>query len=92
MLLNTLGQQRILFVTSNQHYYGSTKLSTANHFEEVIVPYDFFTKAGFQVDIVSPKGGAIPVGYINTSDSLQKNTCTMVGLWTNWNTPGSLLK
>ena len=72
MLLNTLGQQRILFVTSNQHYYGSTKLSTANHFEEVIVPYDFFTKAGFLVDIVSPKGGAIPVGYINTSDSLQK--------------------
>ena len=67
-----LAQNKILFVTSNQEFYGNTKIAAANHFEEIVVPYDSFTKAGFTVDFISPKGGAIPVGYINTSDSLQK--------------------
>jgi len=67
-----LAQNKILFVTSNQDFYGNTKISAANHFEEIIVPYDVFVKAGYQVDFISPKGGAIPIGYINTSDSLQK--------------------
>lgn len=65
-------QNKILFVTSNQDFYGNTKIPAANHFEEIIVPYDAFIKAGYTVDFVSPKGGAIPIGYINTSDSVQK--------------------
>ncbi len=71
-LLHLQAQNRILFVTSNQDYYGNTKINTSNHFEEIVVPYDIFTKAGYTVDFVSPKGGAVPVGYINTSDSLLK--------------------
>lgn len=71
-LLHLQAQNRILFVTSNQDYYGNTKINTSNHFEEIVVPYDIFTKAGYIVDFVSPKGGAVPVGYINTSDSLLK--------------------
>ncbi|MBB2950204.1 nuclear transport factor 2 family protein [Sphingobacterium sp. JUb56] len=65
-------QHKILFVTSNQDFYGNTKISTSNHFGEIIHPYDVFIKAGFQVDFISPKGGAISIGYLNTSDSLQK--------------------
>lgn len=65
-------QNKILFVTSNQQFYGNTKIPASNHFEEIVVPYDVFMKAGYVVDFVSPKGGSIPVGYINTSDSLQK--------------------
>lgn len=65
-------QDKILFVTSNQDFYGTTNISASNHFQEIVVPYDIFTKAGFSIDIVSPKGGAIPIGYINTSDSIQK--------------------
>jgi len=65
-------QNKILFVTSNQEFYGNTKITAANHFEEIVVPYDVFIKAGYTVDFISPKGGAIPVGYINSSDSLQK--------------------
>ncbi|MBE8728103.1 type 1 glutamine amidotransferase domain-containing protein [Flavobacterium hungaricum] len=65
-------QNKILFVTSNQDFYGKTKITAANHFEEIIVPYDVFIKAGYSVDFISPSGGAIPIGYINTSDSLQK--------------------
>lgn len=69
---NVVAQNKILFVTSNQDFYGNTKINASNHFEEIIVPFDIFTKAGFGVDFVSPKGGAIPIGYINSSDSLQK--------------------
>lgn len=65
-------QNKILFVSSNQNFYGNTDIPAANHFEEIIVPYDIFIKAGYTVDFVSPKGGAIPIGYINASDSLQK--------------------
>ncbi|MFD1601902.1 nuclear transport factor 2 family protein [Flavobacterium artemisiae] len=70
--VHTYAQNKILFVTSNQDFYGKTKIAAANHFEEIIVPYDIFVKAGYSVDFISPKGGAIPIGYINTSDSLQK--------------------
>lgn len=69
---NAEAQNKILFVTSNQDFYGNTKIPAANHFEEIIVPYDVFTKAGYTVDFISPKGGAIPIGYINASDTLQK--------------------
>lgn len=65
-------QNKILFITSNQDFYGKTKINTSNHFEEIVVPYNVFIKSGFVVDFISPQGGAIPIGYINTSDSLQK--------------------
>lgn len=70
--VNVAAQNKILFVTSNQDFYGNTKIIASNHFEEIIVPFDIFTKAGFSVEFVSPKGGAIPIGYINSSDSLHK--------------------
>lgn len=72
ILTNIHAQNKILFVTSNQEFYGNTTISAANHFEEIIVPYDIFVNSGYLVDFISPKGGAIPVGYINASDSLQK--------------------
>jgi putative intracellular protease/amidase len=65
-------QNKILFVTSNQDFYGSTTISASNHFGEIIEPYEVFIQAGYQVDFISPKGGAIPIGYLNTSNSLQK--------------------
>ncbi|WP_430907456.1 type 1 glutamine amidotransferase domain-containing protein [Maribacter sp. 2-571] len=64
--------EKILFVVSNAHFYGDTDLSTSNHFSEIVHAYAVFQQAGFSIDFVSPKGGAIPIGYINTSDSLQK--------------------
>lgn len=69
---SSYAQKKILFITSNQEFYGNTKIAAANHFEEIVIPYDIFIKAGFAVDFISPKGGAIPIGYINSSDSIQK--------------------
>ncbi|MDO5981264.1 type 1 glutamine amidotransferase domain-containing protein [Flavivirga spongiicola] len=63
---------KILFIVSNQHTYGSTNLNTANHFSEIVLAYDVFKKRGYKIDFVSPKGGAIPIGYLKTSDSIQK--------------------
>jgi putative intracellular protease/amidase len=64
--------KKILFIVSNAHYYGNSKISTGNSFTEIVNAYDTFINAGYTVDFVSPNGGAIPLAYINTSDSLQK--------------------
>lgn len=60
-------EKKILIVLSNQGFYGTSDIRTANHFEETVVPYDQFVKAGYDVDFVSPSGGEVPIGYINTS-------------------------
>ncbi len=64
--------RKIVFITSNQHTYGNTKINAANHFGELVFAYDVFMANGFEVDIVSPNGGAIPIGYIKTSDPIHK--------------------
>lgn len=64
--------ERILFIVSNAHFYGDSDIGAANHFSEIVQAYEVFHKAGYTIDFVSPEGGAIPIGYISTSDSLQK--------------------
>ena len=69
---NVNAQKKVLFVTSNQQFYGNTDIVTANHFEEIVMAYDVFANNGYQVDVLSPEGGAIPIGYLNTSNPTQK--------------------
>ncbi|NQX38301.1 Putative intracellular protease/amidase [Pedobacter steynii] len=64
--------RNILFIVSNAHYYGKSILATGNSFSEIVNAYHTFKTAGYTVDFVSPKGGSIPLAYINTSDTLQK--------------------
>jgi len=64
---------RVLFVVSNAHYYGDSDINTANHFPEIVFAYDEFQKAGWQVDFISPEGGAIPLGYIYSDELLKKH-------------------
>lgn len=64
--------KKILFIVSNAHYYGKSTISTGNSFAEIVNAYDTFVNSGYTVDFLSPKGGSIPLAYINTSDSLQK--------------------
>lgn len=63
---------KILFIVSNVSFHGASKLPTGNSFSEIVNAYNTFKEAGFSVDFVSPKGGSIPLAYINTSDLLQK--------------------
>jgi len=62
----------VLFILSNAHFYGKTNLNTGNSFSEIVNAYDVFINAGYSVDFVSPKGGAVPLAYINTSDDMSK--------------------
>jgi putative intracellular protease/amidase len=63
---------KIVFFVSNSHFYGNTKISTGNSYSEIVNAYDEFVKAGYTVDFVSPKGGAISLAYINTSNPIGK--------------------
>lgn len=64
--------KRILFIVSNAHFYGNSAITTGNSYSEIVNAYHTFVTNGYAVDFVSPKGGAIPVAYVNTSDTLQK--------------------
>ncbi|PQJ78007.1 type 1 glutamine amidotransferase domain-containing protein [Polaribacter porphyrae] len=70
--VDIIKEGKVLFVVSNQHTYGNTNINAANHFGEIVFAYDVFIKNKFEVDFVSPNGGAIPIGYLSTSDSIQK--------------------
>lgn len=67
----TIGQRRVLFAVSNAEFYGQSDIRTANHFGEIVFAYDVFRKANYQIDFVSPKGGSVPIGYINSDSLLQ---------------------
>ncbi|CAM1363895.1 putative Intracellular protease/amidase [Tenacibaculum sediminilitoris] len=63
---------KILFVVSNANYYLGTDIPTGNSFDEIILAYEIFKDAGFNIDIISPNGGAIPLKYLNTSEKKKK--------------------
>ncbi len=62
---------KVLFVVSNASSYGENNKRTGTHYEELVQPYDALQNAGYEVDFVSPKGGEIPVAYINLQNKLQ---------------------
>lgn len=64
--------RRILFIVSNAHFHGDTQLPAGVSFGEIVKAYSAFTNAGYDVDFVSPKGGAIPLSYVNTSEPIHK--------------------
>jgi putative intracellular protease/amidase len=63
---------RILFIVSNAHFHGTSKLPAGASFSEIVNAYHSFKQAGYTVDFVSPEGGAVPLSYIDTSDALHK--------------------
>ncbi|WP_350287425.1 type 1 glutamine amidotransferase domain-containing protein [uncultured Croceitalea sp.] len=62
--------KKVLFVTSNARHYGNTNIETTNNFPEIVYAYHEFVTADVTVDVISPEGGQIPIGYINSSDTL----------------------
>lgn len=64
--------ERILFIVSNAHFHGDSKLPAGASFSELVHAYDEFKQAGYTVDFVSPNGGATPLAYINTSNEMHK--------------------
>jgi len=57
--------QRVLFVVTSHGQLGDTGKETGYFLREVAYPHTALTEAGYQVDFVSPKGGATPMDPIS---------------------------
>ncbi|MEM6343931.1 MAG: nuclear transport factor 2 family protein [Bacteroidota bacterium] len=62
---------KVLLILSSAAFHADSDLPAGNSFSEVVIAYDVYQKAGYHVDMVSPKGGKVPLAYVNPSDSLQ---------------------
>lgn len=62
--------KRVLFVVTSHDRLGETGRKTGFYLPEVAHPYAVLTKAGFSIDIVSPKGGAAPIDGIDPKDAV----------------------
>jgi putative intracellular protease/amidase len=65
-------KDKVLIIASNQMFHADSKMPAGNSFSEIVLAYKPFYEAGYEVDVVSPKGGSIPLSYINTSNDLQR--------------------
>jgi putative intracellular protease/amidase len=53
--------KKILFALTNHDQLGNTGKKTGWYLPEVAHPYHVFTKAGYEVEFVSPNGGKTPI-------------------------------
>ena len=64
-------QKKILFVATNIDSLNGKHNGT--YLIEIAFPFQYFVESGYEVDIVSPKGGRIPLYYkFDTTSQLQK--------------------
>jgi putative intracellular protease/amidase len=61
---------RILFVLTSHNQLGDTGKPTGAYFPEFAHPYAAFVAAGFAIDFVSPKGGAVPLDGVDRKDAI----------------------
>uniref|UniRef100_K1PH24 Uncharacterized protein C11D3.13 n=1 Tax=Magallana gigas TaxID=29159 RepID=K1PH24_MAGGI len=52
---------KVLFIVTSHSEMGNTGVRTGWYLNEVAQPYEVFTKANFQIDFMSPKGGQTPM-------------------------------
>jgi len=65
--------KRILFVLTSHAKKGNTGEPTGFYLSEVTHPHHVLTKAGFQIDYVSPKGGKAPMDGKDLTDPINKS-------------------
>jgi putative intracellular protease/amidase len=64
--------KKILFVLTSHDKKGNTGQPTGYYLGEVSHPWEVLTKAGYEIDFVSPKGGKAPVDGLNLNDPTNK--------------------
>ncbi|AFZ30145.1 ThiJ/PfpI domain-containing protein [Gloeocapsa sp. PCC 7428] len=64
--------KRILIAVTSHEELGNTGKKTGFYLSEVTHPYDVFTRAGYDVDFVSPKGGKAPMDGVQLEDPINK--------------------
>ena len=65
-------KNKILFVLTSHGIKGSTGEPTGYYLSEVSHPWEVLTKAGYEIEFVSPKGGEAPVDGFDLSDPVNK--------------------
>lgn len=65
-------KKKILFVVTSHDKKGNTDEPTGFYLSEVSHPWEILTRAGFEIDFVSPKGGKAPVDGFNLGDPVNK--------------------
>lgn len=65
-------EKKILFVVTSHDKKGETGQPTGYYLSEVSHPWEVLTKAGYEIDFVSPKGGTPPVDGFNLEDPVNK--------------------
>ena len=65
--------KKILFVLTSHDKKGNTGQPTGYYLGEVSHPWEVLTKAGYEIDFVSPKGGKAPVDGLNLNDETNKS-------------------
>lgn len=69
---NLKAMKKILFVVTSHDKKGNTGQPTGFYLGEVSHPYEVLTAAGYDIDVVSPKGGKAPVDGLNLDDAANK--------------------
>jgi len=64
--------KKILIVISSHDSLGNTGRKTGFYLSEVTHPYEVFTRAGYDIDFVSPKGGKAPMDGVTLEDPLNQ--------------------
>jgi putative intracellular protease/amidase len=65
-------EKKILFVVTSHAQKGNTGQPTGYYLGEVSHPWAVLSKAGYEIDFVSPQGGKAPVDGFNLNDSINK--------------------
>lgn len=61
---------RVLMVLTSHGELGDTGEPTGFYLSEFTHPYHVFTEAGYQIDVISPKGGKAPMDGVNREDPI----------------------
>ncbi|SFU74254.1 Putative intracellular protease/amidase [Pustulibacterium marinum] len=64
--------KKVLFVVSSHSQKGNTGETTGYYLSEVSHTWDVLTKAGYEIDFVSPQGGEPPVDGFDLEDPINK--------------------
>ncbi|MEN0059472.1 MAG: type 1 glutamine amidotransferase domain-containing protein [Bdellovibrio sp.] len=62
--------KKVLFVLTSTEMLGDTGHKTGAYLSEISHPYEEFVRAGYAVDMISPRGGEVPLDGVTMDDPL----------------------
>jgi Putative intracellular protease/amidase len=63
-----MNSSKVLFVLTSQDQLGSTGHHTGAYLSEITHPYEELKNAGYEIDMVSPHGGQVPLDGVKMDD------------------------